>query len=284
MPLQYFGQYLVQNEVITPEHLANAVAMQETVNCSFGDIAKNMGFLNSEEIIKINRLQQTQDILFGEAAIKLGLLTIEQESKIIDHQKEHHLFIGEALTTIGCISFEQLRNHLNDFERLQTGYKTSGLDIPEGIPFPELCRGIGELSHKILSRIARIKFKPDECEVATKIDCNNTAIIIEFAGDVSFSYIMTFPKQIRNKIAQEIISTNEFSNGKISLDTTVNEFSRIICDNIISKANEMEIRLVMMHSYFTDHDEDIHVPRTNTCLLLPAYLPTSEWIDIALIL
>ena len=284
MPLQYFGQYLVQKEVITPEHLAKAVAMQETVNYSFGAIAKKAGFLNSEEIIKINRLQQTHDILFGEAAIKLGLLTIEQESRIIAHQKEHHLYIGEALTAIGCIGFEELRQHLNDFEKLQTGHKSSGLDIPEDIPFPELCRGIGELSHKILSRVARIKFKPDKCEVATKIDSNSTAIIIEFTGDVSFSYIMTFPKQIRNKIATEIISTNKFSNEKISLDTTVNEFSRIICDNIISKASEMGIRLVMLQSDLSDDDEDIAVPHSNICLLLPAYLPTSEWVDIAIIL
>jgi len=284
MPLQYFGQYLVENKVITPEHLAMAVDLQETVNCSFGDIARRMGFLNSLQIIKINRLQQTQDVLFGEAAIKLGLLTIEQENKIIAHQKEQHLYIGEALVTIGCISTEELRKHLNDFEKLQTGYKFSSIDVPEGVPFPELCRGIGELSHKILSRVARIRFKPDECEVATKIDSNNNAITIEFTGDVSFHYIMTFPKQIRNKIAKEITSINELINDKSSLDSTIYEFSRIICSNIISKANEIGIRLVMLQSDLSDDDEDITVPHTNICLLLPAYLPTSEWVDIALIL
>ena len=223
-------------------------------------------------------------MLFGEAAIKLGLLTIEQESKIIAHQKEHHLYIGEALAAIECISLEELRQHLNDFEKLQTGHKCSSIDIPEDIPFPELCRGIGDLSHKILSRVARIRFKPDKCEVATKIDSNHTAIIIEFTGDVNFSYIMTFPKQIRNKIAKVIISTNELANDKLSLDSTIYEFTRIICDNIISKASEIGIRLVMLQSDLSDNDEDIQVPHTNTCLLLPAYLPTSEWIDIALLL
>ncbi|MEI6305818.1 MAG: hypothetical protein WCP33_03255 [Deltaproteobacteria bacterium] len=284
MSQQFFGQYLVENGVITSEQLANALGMQEFSNCSFGEIANRMGILSSEEIIRINRLQQTEDLLFGEAAIQLGLLSVEQEKVILASQKENHLFIGEALTATGCISAEQLVKHLNNFEQVQNGNKTSGLDIPHVVPFPELCRCIGELSHKILSRVARIKFKPDVCEVATKIDGNNMAIIIEFTGDVSFSYIMTFPRQIRSKIAIEILNTNEYIFEKRSLDSSVLEFARIICDTIISKAQQIGIRLVMLHSDLTDHDEDITVPNTNICLLLPAYLPTSEWIDIALIL
>ncbi|HEY4743931.1 MAG TPA: hypothetical protein VIH45_04680 [Desulfuromonadaceae bacterium] len=284
MSLQYFGQYLVEKGAITPDHLAKAVGMQEAVNRSFGGVAQSMGLLSSEEVMRINRLQHTQDLLFGDAAIRLGLLSSEQVASIISRKQENHLFIGEALVAVGALRAHDIREHLHEFERKQARYKTSGLDIPPGVPFPEFCRGMGDVSHKILSRVAHVTFKPDVCEVVNKIDGNDNAIIFDFTGDINFRYYLTFPRQVRNKIAIAIISTSAVINEKRSLDGTVHEFSRIVCGHVISRAAEMGKRLVMLNCDVVDHDEDIPVPQRNIGLLFPVYLPTGEWIDIALVM
>jgi hypothetical protein len=289
MSMNFFGQYLVGKGSITAATLAKAVAMQESANRSFGQTAQLLGFLTSEEVSEINRLQRTQDLLSGDAAIQLGLLNKDQVLQILSHKEASHIFIGEALVKIGALDENRLRSFLDEFEKEQAIFRTNGLELPDGTPCPELCHIIGDTSHKMLSRIAKINFKPDTCELVNKIDGNSIAVLVDFSGDITARYYITFPLHIRKHIALAMISDDHsHPDDPIGLNRTINEiivnFVTIVCDNIIAKAAQIGIRLVSINSEIIDHDEDVIIPASNIAVLFPVHLYTGEWIDVALVL
>jgi hypothetical protein len=289
MPINFFGQYLVAKGIITAETLAKAVGMQESVNRNFGQTAQLVGLLTSEEVSRISRAQRTQDMLFGDMAVKLGLLSADQVARILALQKHNHLYIGEALVRIGALDREHLETFLEEFKRERASFTTTGLELPDEIPWPDFCLIVGDVSHKILSRIALLTFKPGECELVNRIEGNSIAVAIDFAGDITARYYITFPLFVRKKIAIAMISDDHVPSDTAmcankSINETIVSFVTIIGDNIISRAAAAGIRIVTINSEIIDHDDDIMLPAATTALLFPVYFPTGEWIDIALIL
>jgi hypothetical protein len=289
MPVTFFGQYLVAKGIITAETLAKAVGMQESVNRTFGQTAQLIGLLTPEDVSRINRAQRTQDMLFGDVAVKLGLLSHEQVARILSLQKHNHLYIGEALVRIGALDKERLHTFLEEFKRERDLSKTTGLELPDEIPWPDFCLLVGDVSRKILSRIAMLTFKPGVCELVTKIEGNSIAVVLDFAGDILTRYYITFPLSVRKKIAIAMISNDHSPSPDVictakSINETVLSFVNIISDNIISRAAGAGIRIVLINSEIFEHDDDLLLPHHNTALLFPLHLPTGEWIDIALLL
>lgn len=287
MSVKFFGQYLVEVGAITNGILAKAVGMQDAVNRSFGQTAQLMGLLSPEEVTQINMMQRTEDLLFGDAAIKLGLLDDTQVQLILAQQKQAHLFLGDALVRMGSLDENRLHHYLAEFTKVQASYRTTGLELPEGTPCPALCRIVGDTSHKMLSRVAKITFKPDICELVKKIDGNNIAISIDFSGDISARYYITFPFHIRRQIAIAMISNEQTdlddSRPSTCINDTLMHFVHIICDNIVFKASGIGIRLVPINTEVIDNDDDIFVSSSNIAVLFPVHLYNCEWIDIAFV-
>lgn len=289
MSINFFGQYLVGKGVITSRMLAKAVAMQESANRSFGQTALFLGMLSADEVSEINRLQRTQDVLSGEAAMQLGLLNEAQVQQVLVYKETSHIFLGEALVKVGALDSERLALFLGEFEKEQARYRTNGLELPEGTPCPELSFIIGDTSHKMLSRIAKVNFKPDACELVNKIDGNSLAVAVDFSGDITARYYITFPLHIRKHIALSMISDDHsYPEDSIRSNKTINEiiinFVTIVCDNIIFKAAGTGIRIVAINSEIIEHDDDIAIPAGHVAVLFPVHLYTGEWIDSAVVL
>lgn len=288
MSVKFFGEYLVDVGAITNGTLAKAVGMQDAVNRSFGQTAQIMGLLSPEEVVQINMKQRTQDLFFGDTAITMGLLNDEQVQRILSQQKQDHLYLGDALVRIGALDDKRLDFYLQQFEKIQAAYKTTGLDLPDDTPCPALCRIVGDTSFKMLTRVAKLTFKHDACELVRKIDGNNITIAIDFSGDVSARYYITFPSCVRKHIAIAMISEDDShlddpSRYSTSISDTIMSFVNIICDNIIFKASGIGIKLVPINSEVIENDDDIIVSPRNIAVLFPVYLSTCEWIDIALV-
>lgn len=289
MSMKFFGQYLVGKGAITAAILAKAVALQDSANRSFGQTAQLLGMLSSEKVSEINRLQRTQDLVSGDAAIKLGLLNKAQVEQIVSHKEASHIYIGEALIKVGALDQDRLRLLLDEFEAEQAKYRTNGLELPDGTPCPDLCYIIGDTSHKMLARIAKVNFKPDKCELVNKIDGNSIAIAVDFTGDISARYYITFPLHIRKHIALSMISDDHsHPEDSIGSNRTINEiiinFVTIVSDNIVFKASGSGMRLVSINCEIIDHDDDIIIPSSHVAVLFPVHLYTGEWIDVALVL
>lgn len=113
---QFFGSYLLNKNLISPNQLKDALDYQQNAHIKLGVLAINSGYLTADQVKKIHETQATQDKKFGEIAIDAGFLTKEKLDKLLSTQKHGHLLLGQALIDKNYMTLEQ-------FEAALRGYK-----------------------------------------------------------------------------------------------------------------------------------------------------------------
>lgn len=63
-----------------------------------GEIAVQKGLLTTEQVLRVSNEQQTCKMLFGELAKKMGFLTSEELEVLLDAKQEHDRIVDEALS------------------------------------------------------------------------------------------------------------------------------------------------------------------------------------------
>lgn len=113
---QYFGQYLLNRGLVTPEQLYQALVAQQEAHVKLGVLAISSGVLTPEQAEEIHQEQTRQDKRFGEIAVEKGYLTQEQLDKLLATQKKGHLLLGQALIDAKILNLGQLGNALKDYQ------------------------------------------------------------------------------------------------------------------------------------------------------------------------
>ncbi len=236
MSVKFFGQFLLENNIISPAQLVEAVNLQEVSNIRFGDYAVSKGYITKEDAAKINDEQQKEDAMFGEIAMRMGLLSQTQVDEILSRQKNDHVYIGAVLVKKGFIEPNDLVKHLDDFKKDQAGYVSGDVFIPEGISDAETVKDMVILTKKMLARISKIIAKVGKASVTTEEPERNFAVIaISLSGSPSYDYILSCSLEASEVIASHILGINVINEpGEIIADA-VKEFANIICGNIISR-------------------------------------------------
>ncbi|WP_442599977.1 hypothetical protein [Neobacillus sp. D3-1R] len=114
---QYFGQYLLNHELITREQLTDALEYQQSVHVKFGVLAVDEGLLTPLQVEAVHEKQKQIDKRFGEIAVELGYLTGDQVESLVSKQKQNHLFLAQALVDREYMTIEQFAAALNDFKK-----------------------------------------------------------------------------------------------------------------------------------------------------------------------
>ncbi len=236
MSVKFFGQFLMEKSVITPQQLMEAVEFQESANTMFGDYAVSKGYLTKEDVAKLQAQQQQADMMFGEIAVTLGVLNQEQVDEILIRQKNDHVYIGAALVKKGYIAPDALVKQLAEFKEDQAGYSSGEIFIPEGTENPETIKDMVILTKKMLNRIAKITAKIGRGEISSEEpDRNFAVIVISLEGILSYDYILSCSLEASEVIASSILGINVINEpGEIIADS-VKEFTNIVCGNITSK-------------------------------------------------
>ena len=273
MAVKFFGQFLVERSIISREELLKAIALQESVNKNIGDIVLELGFMTESDVEKVNRTQRSVDLRFGELAVKMGLLSQEQMQLVLAKQKETHLYIGEAIVRTGGLTEEQLQRHLEEFKADQAEYATQRVEIPAGIPHPELWEMMADMTYKMFTRVARLTFRPVPCKVITRIEEAHIAAAMDFTGDVRCRFIITASADVQTQIAKAVLNQDTVSHEpKEVLDDTVMELVNVTCGNIVAKSNQMGMSLDIMPPEIIDSTDGIDIPtgyiglQFNVCL------------------
>ncbi|HYK74409.1 MAG TPA: hypothetical protein VEV44_15040 [Pseudoneobacillus sp.] len=114
---QYFGQYLLNRELITREQLSDALEFQQSVHVKFGVIAVDEGFMTPLQVEAVHEKQKQVDKRFGEIAVELGYLTDKQVESLVSNQKQNHLYLAQALVDREYMTIEQFGAALNDYKK-----------------------------------------------------------------------------------------------------------------------------------------------------------------------
>lgn len=285
MAVKFFGQFLVENGVVSREILLQAIELQESVNLSFGATCLAMGILTDADIERIHNAQRIEDLRFGDMAVKLGLLSNDQMMQVLARQKNSHLYIGEALVKIGGFPAEELQKHLDDFKADQAQYATDSVVIPSGVPAPKICEIMADLSYKMLTRVALLIFRPEPCFVADQLPAMDVYAAMEFTGDVSGRYLMGVTAATQKKIAKAILKEANVDNEpKEILDDTVMEFVNVALGNIAAKAAQSGKSIEIAPPEIIESSEGIQVPSGHKALCLPVCLSDGDRIELAILI
>jgi|LGOV01.1.fsa_nt_gb hypothetical protein len=114
---QFFGQFLLNQDLITPKELQEVFKNVKTTRLKLGMIAINEGFLNANQVIKINELQKKHDKRFGEIAVEFMYLTNEELDIALNKQQSEHLILAQTIVNLGYMT-------ITEFEKAIEMYKT----------------------------------------------------------------------------------------------------------------------------------------------------------------
>ena len=239
MSVKFFGQYILEKNIITPQQLIEAVEYQESKNLKFGEYALSKGYLTEKDIERIQNEQKRVDMRFGELAVKLNILTSAQVQEILTRQKNDHIFIGEALLQKSFLTPDILQRELSLFKEDQSQYATGEIMIPAGAANPEVIKSMVDLTQKMLQRVAYLNVK-----VGNGFISNNEPqkifllISVSMRGNLKYEYAFSSSQEISEIIASGVMGEDIKGGSKEDISDGVKEFCNIACGNIIAKLSQ----------------------------------------------
>jgi CheY-specific phosphatase CheX len=109
---QFFGNYLINKNLITKAQFDEIITHQKTIRVKLGLIAVSEKLLSPGKADEINRLQATIDKKFGDIALEKGYLTATQIDHLLSLQGNPYLQFAQAIVEKGFMTFDAFEEHL----------------------------------------------------------------------------------------------------------------------------------------------------------------------------
>ncbi len=114
---QFFGNYLLHHQLVSPEHLSEVLQSMKTTRLKLGVLAINAGFMTAAQVEKAHAEQQRVDKRIGEVMVDMGFLTKDQVEALFQTQPAGHLLLGQALVDNGYMTNSQFEQALNSYKQ-----------------------------------------------------------------------------------------------------------------------------------------------------------------------
>ncbi|MCI9491892.1 MAG: chemotaxis protein CheX [Lachnospiraceae bacterium] len=128
MHTQFFGNFLLNKGIITPEQLIEALKVQSSTHKKFGTLAIHSGYMSASEVADVYITQTHYDKRFGELAVELGYLTEEQVDKLLTIQLPNYMLLGQILVDHKILTHIELENLITEYK---SEYEIYELDLME---------------------------------------------------------------------------------------------------------------------------------------------------------
>lgn len=283
MAVKFFGQFLVEQGHISREQLLAAIDLQKTTNLKFGEMALKMGLLNEDQIVRVHNAQHSDDQRFGDIAVRIGLLTEAQVQEVLGRQQDTYLYLGAALVQVGALSEEALEAHLAAFKLDQEPYVVETVAIPPGIAHPKVWEAAADLTYKMLTRLANLPYRKEQCRLVRQLEPNNIIARMELSGSLRATYLLSASGGVRAAIARTMLREEVDNGPEELLDDAVMEFVNVVCGNLAAKAAQFgqKIQLAPPEAIHPG-SEPLPVPLDRLGLLFPIHVVNGEEVTMAL--
>lgn len=114
---QLFGNYLLEQSVITADKQKSLINEMKNIRVKMGTIAVADGLLTEAQADEINHDQTQQDRRFGDIAVEKGYLTDTQVSEILIKQGDAAMKYFQLLTDKAGLTMGDIEAHLGDFQK-----------------------------------------------------------------------------------------------------------------------------------------------------------------------
>lgn len=284
MAVKFFGQFLVENNLVSRDALLKAIELQEQKNLKFGEMAISTGYVTREDIDRAHNAQLSKDMKLGDLLVEMGIVTLKQLDDIITRQKNTHLYIGEALVLVGALNNEKLQEYLEAFKQDQAQYVSERIELPAGVSDSLVWEMAADLTYKMITRVVGLPFRPGKCQTVTTVDSNFMMAAMDLAGDVEARYIISVSQRVQKEIAKAILREESVDAEPVEvLEDTVMEFVNVVCGNIAAKASQMD-KIVNISPPVALHPPaaGLNVPAGNTALRFPIHVGENDKMEMVL--
>lgn len=286
MAVKFFGQYLVEQGIVSRDALLKAIELQEQKNLKMGEMAVEMGYATQADIDRAHNAQLTKDLRLGDMLVEMGILTLNQLNEVITRQKNTHLYIGEALVLINALTSSQLQQQLEAFKADQAQYVSDRIDLPEGVANSATWEMTADLTYKMVTRVLDMQFRPGKCRAITTADSNFMMAAMDFSGDLEARYIISVSEALQKKVAKAILREENVDNEPVEvLEDTVMEFVNVVCGNVVAKASQMG-KIMNINPPVTIHPPaaGVPVPDGQTGICFPIHVDNDEKFELILLI
>lgn len=190
--VQFLGQYLLSEGLITAEDLEAALDYQDEVNVPLGALALSRGLLSEKQLLHTHAHQRNSAASFGEVAVRLGFLTRAQLDDLVREEREGRVFLGEALVQRGALDREQLAAALERYKADQKLAEAHVRRTLNGLPDFLLVAPAIQLTTRMLLRTAEIVVKVSAISQDTRLAPREHTIWQVVEGDRAFTYVLNF--------------------------------------------------------------------------------------------
>ena len=283
MAVKFFGQFLVEKGLISREQLLAALDLQKATNLKFGEMALKMGLLTEDQIIRVHNAQHSDDQRFGDIAVRIGLLTEAQAQEVLGRQQDTYIYLGAALVAVGALTDTALASHLEAFKLDQEPYVVETVAIPAGVPHPEVWEAAADLTYKMLTRLANLPYRKEQCCIVTQVQPNDIIARMELSGTLRATYLFSASSGVRAAIARTMLREEVDNSPEELLDDAVMEFVNVVCGNLAAKVAQFgqKIQLAPPEAIHPG-SEPLPVPVGRTGLQFPIHVVNGE--EVALVL
>ncbi|MFA7402733.1 MAG: chemotaxis protein CheX [Pelobacteraceae bacterium] len=286
MAVKFFGQFLVEQNIVSSEALLNAINLQDKINLKLGEMAVEMGLITPADIQRAHNAQMSKDMKLGDLLVEMGFLTLAQLNDIIIRQKNTHLYIGEALVQVGALTNADLQKHLDAFKADQAQYVSNGIELPVTSANNKIWEMTADLTYKMVTRVLDLQFRPGKCTLATVISPNFMLAAMDLSGDVDARYLISVSEGLQKSIAKAILSEDSVDHEPSEiLEDTVMEFVNVVCGNVAAKASQMGVIMnINPPSTIRPPANGLQIPDGHTALCFPIHIEDGETMEMILLI
>ena len=284
MAVKFFGQFLVEKNLVSREALLKAIDLQDQKNLKMGEMAVSMGYITQADIERAHNAQMSKDMKLGDLLVEMGILSVIQLNEVIARQKNTHLYIGEALVLVGALSSESLRQYLDEFKTDQAQYVSDRIELPAGIANNLVWEMTADLTYKMITRVLDLQFRAGKCTTISTVDSNFMMAAMDLSGDVEARYIISVSDTIQKTVAKAILRETSVEEEPAEvLEDTVMEFINVVCGNVAAKASQTGV-LININPPVTIHPPatGLPVPAGHTGLCFPIHVGENNKMELIL--
>lgn len=114
---QFFGNYLLNNGLITKDQFSSCMEYMRANRVKLGLVAESEGLITRAQADELNRLQMQTDKRFGDLAVEKGYLTDTDISHLLQLQGSPYLIFVQALEENNILSRDKCLKLVSQFQK-----------------------------------------------------------------------------------------------------------------------------------------------------------------------
>jgi CheY-specific phosphatase CheX len=234
MGLQFFGQFLISRGEIDSSQLRAGLDLMESKNQTLGELAVEAGFALPAECRRVNGEQRRLDRPFGELAVEMGVLDSIELEELLQKQQETRMNISDALISLEYTKPDRIAALEDLFKREQADHKAGKPPLPEALQGIRVAECLIDLLPRYCNRMARLEVKLDAGERLTEPDRLELVASLGMMGNPGVKMVLCTDRTFARQLAAGISGLPaDGLSDELCLDA-VGEFLNVLGGNVMS--------------------------------------------------